>query len=158
MIDGLSAWWPSTKQRSKSAITAFTRSVRGFVSKVMMIRRAKDQCSSQRSAKFKAVPAELSHKASATCREQRGREAHVSKYQAYKLEVCGSRRRGHRFSRWDKPDAPRQNVDMHMWEIMPGWRDWHLKKRPACLSFRPGAMAREVEKGGQWGHHVMLPP
>ncbi len=50
--------------------------------------------------------------------------------------------------RWDKPDAPRQKVDMHLQEITPGLRERHhqevqtnhsaLKSRPIIPPWRDG--------------------
>jgi hypothetical protein len=75
----------------------------------------------------RAKPSKFRRNSSIAIGDQRIGQAHVSKYRAH--EVGGGRRRGHRLERWDKPDdAPRQNVDVHLQEIMPGLRDRHLQE------------------------------
>ncbi len=88
-----------------------------------MIRRPEDKETTQRGVQRRP---EFRRESSMTIGEQRVGQARVLKNRAH--EVGSGCRRGQRLEHWYKPDAPRQQVEVHLQEIIPGLRDRHLRE------------------------------
>ncbi len=82
----------------------------------MITRQTEDEGGTQRGVQSRP---EFRRKSSITIEDQRFGQAHASEKRDN--EVGGCRRRGHRLERWDKPEALRQKVDVHLQEIMPAF-------------------------------------